>query len=69
MPYQQSARDWGSAKRAAKKNQLQIKADNLKAVTVNVKRAKLTCKAKVKATTDGPLAVKLAGCGRTLRFR
>jgi hypothetical protein len=45
-----------------------IEAENIGSVTINPWRAKVDCDAEVRVTTDGPLAVKLAGCGAARRF-
>jgi hypothetical protein len=68
MAYAERFVDWGPAPVTPKKDALALTATNLRSVTVDVRRAGLTCRATVTAKTDGPLAVVLQGCGRTLRF-
>jgi hypothetical protein len=74
LAYTETAKAWGDAPTAKKKNELQIDARNLKSITVQVKRAKLSCGPKgkgpkLRVKSDGPLTVKLAGCKRSLKFR
>jgi hypothetical protein len=44
-------------------NTLVIKAKNIKALTIDTQRAKVTCDAKLEVETDGPVTVQLLGCG------
>jgi hypothetical protein len=37
-------------------------------VTIDAKRARVSCKAQLSVTTDGPLTVKLAGCNQSRQF-
>jgi hypothetical protein len=60
-------RTWGAAPKRPVANQLDIDATNIRTMTVDVKRARVNCGAKVKATTDGPLTVVLRGCARAVR--
>ncbi|MDX6665715.1 MAG: hypothetical protein QOG68_1921, partial [Solirubrobacteraceae bacterium] len=48
-------------------DRLEITATNLSAATIDVKRASLTCNAKVDITSDGPIDVTLAGCNRVVK--
>jgi dienelactone hydrolase len=66
--YTERRREWGPAGSEPKRDVLTLTAENLKSVKVAPARAKLNCHAKLDVTTDGPLTVKLAGCGRTLHF-
>ena len=43
-------------------------AVNVASVTVDVSRARVDCNVSLHVTTDGPLTVNLAGCGRTVSF-
>ena len=45
---------------------LDIKATNLASATIDLARAHLDCHARVNVTTDGPMKMTLAGCGRTI---
>ena len=46
----------------AKRDRLWINATNLAALTIDVRRAKVTCDVKLTVVSDGPLKIKLAGC-------
>jgi hypothetical protein len=65
MPYRRSRQDWGPAPHVPKRDVLVLHATNLASVTVDVRRARLSCDARIDATSDGPLSVRLAGCGET----
>jgi dienelactone hydrolase len=71
LAYTETAKQWGLASPVRKRrNRLRLDATNLKRITVHVKRAGLSCRRlRLRIETDGPLAVRLAGCGRTVRFR
>ncbi len=71
LAYTETAQDWGLPGPVRRpRNRLTLEASNLKQVTVHVKRARLSCRRlKLRVNTDGPLTVRLAGCGRTVRFR
>jgi hypothetical protein len=62
MAYLQRSQQWGPTPKAAHSNTLVLTATNLKSVTIDVKRAHVTCGVHLKVKTDGPLFVTLAGC-------
>jgi hypothetical protein len=64
IPYQERTLAWGAAPAQAKADELVINATNISAVTIVPSRAGVTCAAKLAVTSDGPLHVTLAGCGR-----
>jgi hypothetical protein len=68
LPYSEQSKTWGPAPKAPRRDALRLEATNLARVVVDPERAKLDCRARLAVTTDGPLAVRLAGCGRTLHF-
>jgi pimeloyl-ACP methyl ester carboxylesterase len=57
---------WGPVPSAPRADVLDVKAVNLATATIDPARAGLNCKAQVNVTTDGPLKLTLAGCGRTI---
>ena len=60
-------RTWGEPPAAPKQNRVDITATGVESAILHVKRARLGCDAEVKITsTDGPLAIRLAGCNRTV---
>jgi hypothetical protein len=69
MPFTSQSKSWGNTPRTPRRNRLQLKAENLSHVVVHPRRARLTCHPKLDVTTDGPVSVRLAGCGRTLQFQ
>ena len=69
LTYAETFKAWGPTRAAPKRDELDLTATNLSRAEVNVKRARLTCRANLEVRTDGPLTLRLAGCGRTLRFR
>ncbi len=67
LTFAETSRGWGKVPKGAKRDVLHIDAENLRSATVHLRRAHLDCRAKVKArSSDGPLAIHLAGCGRTV---
>ena len=68
MPYVERSKSWGAAPQTTARNVLHLDAQNLAQVTVQPARARLSCHSTLDVTTDGPLTVTLAGCGRTLHF-
>ncbi len=68
MPYTEQSRDWGKRPHAKRGDILHLDVENLSRAVVHVHRARLSCHPKLDVTTDGPVTVKLAGCGRELSF-
>jgi len=68
LAYGEQSRAWSRAPRTPKRDVLHLRATNIAALTVSVRRARLSCHPRLAVQTDGPLSVRLAGCGRTLRF-
>jgi pimeloyl-ACP methyl ester carboxylesterase len=62
IPYNSQSRTWGPVPKEPVKDALDITATNVSAVTIDAKRAKVDCSAKLNVTTDGPLTVTLADC-------
>jgi pimeloyl-ACP methyl ester carboxylesterase len=68
LAYVSRTQAWGPAPAAPARDELVITAKNLATMTIDVARARVTCGVKLDVQTDGPLAITLGGCGRTLRF-
>jgi hypothetical protein len=68
FPYTERRRGWGPEPAMPVEDRLELELTNLKRVVVNARRAKLSCDAELAVTTDGPVTVKLAGCGRREHF-
>jgi hypothetical protein len=68
MPYVERDQGWGAAPSAPVRNALHIDAKNISKVTIDPRRAHVSCGADLDVTTDGSLTVTLAGCGQTQTF-
>jgi hypothetical protein len=68
LAYVSRAQSWGKTPTAPRRDALVIHAKNLRRMTIDVRRARVTCGATLHVHTDGRLAVTLAGCGKTLHF-
>jgi dienelactone hydrolase len=66
IAFAQRSKRWGSAPRAAVRNQIDVTATNLAAASIDVRRAHVDCGVKVNVTSNGPIAIALPGCGRTV---
>jgi hypothetical protein len=62
-PFTRQFKEWGPGPPAGKADVLDVSASNVRTVTVDAKRARVTCAAKLMTETDGPLDVVLGGCG------
>jgi predicted esterase len=65
-PYSRQYKTWGPSPRGPRLDRIQLSAKNISAATLDVKRAGVSCRAKLVSASDGPLALHLAGCGRTV---
>ena len=59
-------RTWGEPPPQPRANRVTITATGIASAVLNVKRARVGCDAEVEIESDGPLAVTLAGCDRTV---
>ena len=66
--YQERKRELGPTPAALRADHLSLEVENLRKVVVHAARARLSCAAKLEVRTDGPVTVKLAGCGKRKRF-
>jgi C-terminal binding-module, SLH-like, of glucodextranase len=69
LPFKRQSKAWGSTPHEAKANQLDITAKNIRSVTINAARARVTCNTKLVVKSDGPLTVRLTGCKGKHAFR
>jgi hypothetical protein len=67
--YVRQYQTWGRAARIKAFDTLDIRATNLATATIDPDRAGLDCQAHVKVITDGPIRIRLAGCGRAISAR
>ncbi|HXA43131.1 MAG TPA: hypothetical protein VNV65_09505 [Candidatus Solibacter sp.] len=63
IAYERQFQDWGSTPSAPVADVLHIHATNISSVTIDPRRARVSCGAKLDIQSDGPLQVQLAGCG------
>ncbi|MFG1706948.1 prolyl oligopeptidase family serine peptidase [Nonomuraea sp. M3C6] len=63
ISYTMQSRDWEAAPKIPTRNRLDITATNITELTVNVDRARVSCKADLNVRSDGPIVVTLDGCG------
>jgi hypothetical protein len=68
IAYTSQSREWGPVPPALTRDRLDITAENVSRVTIDPRRARVTCGAALNVKTDGPVTVTLAGCGRTEGF-
>jgi hypothetical protein len=68
LTFTEQSKGWGDAPAESKLDVLEIDAKNVSSVTVNPTRARVDCDVQLDVKSDGPLAVKLAGCGRKASF-
>jgi hypothetical protein len=66
LVFQRQAKTWGGVPAAPRKNEIDVTATNIASATIDVARAKVDCNATVNITSDGPIAVTLQGCNRTI---
>ncbi len=61
-PYSFRRTTWGTTPRIKKRNRLTITATNVSSINIDATRARVTCDAKLKIDSDGPLKVRLRNC-------
>jgi predicted esterase len=69
LTFNRQYRTWGKAPRSMRRDEIDIEATNIAAATINVHRAHVDCHARIEVNSDGPMDVKLSGCGRTIHSR
>ena len=74
MPYSCESQSWGPSApvgtceagpprdRPRRRDELDIEATNISDVTVNARRARVTCNAEQNITSDGPITVHMVDC-------
>lgn len=67
LAFTRQYRTWGPALPIPSRNRIDLTAQNVGEVTINVKRARVSCSVDLRITSDGPLTVNLAGCNRTVQ--
>jgi hypothetical protein len=66
--YKSQYRTWGPAPVAPRADRIDITAQNLATLTINVARAHVDCNVALNVNTDGPMQIRLDGCGTTQSF-
>jgi hypothetical protein len=66
LAFTRQFKTWGAAPHTAKSNRIDVTATNVASAFLDVRRAHVNCQATVSITSNGPLAVTLPGCGRTV---
>src|SRR5581483_11533418 len=67
LTYDSLTQTWGSATPALASDTLDVNATNMATATIDPVRAHVDCSAWLNVTSDGPIAVTLAGCNRTVQ--
>ena len=68
LSYTERRKTWDDPPATPRRDKLDLDLENLSRVIVDTKRAKLSCRPDLDVTTDGPVTVKLGGCGRSVEF-
>ncbi len=61
-PFVSERRTWGAAPRVRRRDVLAIDAANVRALTIDVRRARVSCRARITVRSASPVRVRLAGC-------
>ena len=67
-PFTRRSKRWGPDVRGPKRDRLVIEARNIRSVTIDPRRAGVTCDAELRIKSDEPLDVRLAGCPPDLQL-
>ncbi|MCW2673986.1 MAG: putative penicillin acylase [Frankiales bacterium] len=67
LAFASQTRSWGAPGLASRADVLVVKATGITAVTIDAARARVSCNATLRVTTDVPLKVTLCGTTRTYR--
>jgi hypothetical protein len=66
LQYAAFKQTWAREATARRRDAMDVNATNIAAASIDVGRAGVGCNVALKITTDGPIAVTLAGCGRVV---
>ncbi len=69
LPFTSQAQTWGPAPAAPAANRLVVHATNVASLTIDRRRARVGCKARIDVVSDGPVKVRLGGCKKQRRKR
>jgi len=68
LAFTRQFKTWGPAPPILPRDRIDLTAQNVGTVTINVKRAGVSCGVDLRVTSDGPLTVNLAGCKRSVQI-
>ncbi|MFN2616676.1 MAG: hypothetical protein ABR581_06065 [Thermoleophilaceae bacterium] len=68
LAYSRQFKTWGAAPRIRKRNLLDIRANNVRDVSIAAHRARVRCNVALNVDTDGPITLRFPGCGRIVRL-
>ena len=66
LTYTRQAKTWGAAPSAPRSDSITVNATNIATAAIDVARAHVDCRVAVNVATDGPIAISLPGCNRTI---
>ncbi len=66
IAYTSFAKTWGPTPSASRSDAIEVTLTNIATAAIDVTRAGVDCQVKLRVVSDGPAAVKLLGCGRTV---
>jgi predicted esterase len=66
LVFARTSRGWGPPLPAPRLDTIDISATNIATASIDVARAHVDCHVQLNVTTDGPIAITLPGCGRTV---
>ena len=66
LAFSRQARGWSAAPSQPRSDAIDVTATNIATAAIDVTRAHVDCRVSVNITTDGPIAVTLPGCNRTI---
>jgi hypothetical protein len=68
LGFVEQSKAWGAVPKEATADQLDIDVKNLRSVTIDPARARVDCDVQLAVKSDGPVTIRLAGCGRRSAF-
>jgi hypothetical protein len=68
LPYTLESSELGAAPRIPRRDRLDIAVTNIRSLTIDPRRARVGCDARLDVETDGPVKITLRGCRRAVAF-
>jgi hypothetical protein len=69
LPFTSQAQTWGPTPAAPATNRLVVRTTNVASLTIDRRRARVGCNARIDVVSDGPVKVRLDGCKKKRRKR